>query len=207
MPIIENAYLYYTKIAEPGDAFDKTKGKVYSVDACVPKAVAKEFSKQFPKQAAKSFDNDEFKERFRTESVPYPEQDEQFVIKLKKNASYADRETGMLIPIADEHRPRVFDSEGTDITEKHLVGNGSTGAVAYDVVTMKFNGRPGEVAKLNAVRVDNLIPFERSASQNSRAELFGGKPAAKAVAAEPVRRPSGSRASKPSVDDDDRAPF
>lgn len=205
MPIIENAHLFYTKIAEPGDAYDKTKGKVYSVDACVPKAVAKEYTKKFPKQAAKSFDNDEFLEKFKVDAVPFPEQDEQFVIKLKKNASYTDKETGEMVPIGEAYRPRVYDSEGNDITEKHLVGNGSIGAVAYDVVTMSFNGNKGEVAKLNAVRVDSLVPYEKSSAQNTREELFGKKAA---PTTEPKRKPSGSRA-KPSDDsgDDDDAPF
>lgn len=165
MATIENCYFYYARIAEPGLKYQTTDQYTYSVDCCVSKTQAKEWNKIFAKQKTKSFDNEEFERIFKT-PPPFPEQDEQFIIKLKKEAQYIDKETGDIVLISQSNRPRVYDSEKNDITQT-LIGNGSSGGAAYE----EFSNNYGNFARLKAIRVDNLVTYEKKAHA-SEDELF-----------------------------------
>jgi len=170
--IIENAVLYYTKIKTPSLKFGSQTEREYTVDVVVDKTTAKAWNKQFPKQKAKELDNDEFMEKFKAEKVPF-DGDEQFVIKMKKAAQYKDKTTGTLVPIPEQYIPRVFLSDGEgnleDITFDRLVGNGSVGTVQFQTNSNDF----GTFAKLQAIRVDDLVVVEQSASGGANYNVLG----------------------------------
>lgn len=153
MPIIENVTFFYTKIQQPAKKY-QSEDTEYSVDCAVDKATAKKWNKEFPKQKAKEFDNDEFLEKYKVEEVPFPDQDEQYIIKLKKNAVKDGRET------PEKYRPKVLVPSGAgnlDVTATKLVGNGSTGKVSYNINENSF----GAFAQLSAILVTNLIEYKQ----------------------------------------------
>lgn len=163
MPIIDNVVFFYTKLQKPTKKY-QSEDLEWSVDCAVPKSAAKAWNKEFPKQKAKEFDNDEFLEKFKVEEVPFPEQEEQFVIKLKKVAVKNGKKT------PDKYRPRVLvpSEEGNvDVTYTTLVSNGSKGKAGYVVQENDF----GVFAQLSSILVEDLIEYT---SNNGAGAEFGG---------------------------------
>ena len=123
MPTLTGATLMYTKIQTPGTKY-QSDDKEYVVDAYVSKETAKAWNKSYPKSKAKEVENDEFVEKFEGIALPYPDQENQYLIKVKRGSTYKD---GNEIPLAK--RPKVFmkNAEGKleDVTATKLVGNGS----------------------------------------------------------------------------------
>ena len=156
---ISNVTFFWTKIQKPSLKYQSQTEKEFVVDVLVDKATAKAWSKAFPKQKAKEIDNDDFKEKFGAEHA-IEGQDEQFIIKLKKSATYKDKETGAIKDIPEQYRPRVFladeNDELEDVTFTTLVGNGSKGVVQFDVNTNSY----GTFAQLSAIKVENLVKVE-----------------------------------------------
>ena len=168
--VIENATIYYAKLKTPVDNFAKDGGKEFTVDLLVDKATAKAWNKEFPKQKAKEFDKDELLDALSIDSAPY-EADEYFKIRMKKKANYKDSETGELVNIPEQYCPKVFlaDEDGMleDVTQTRLIGNGSVGAVQYDVNSNDY----GKFAQLKGIRVDDLVVVE--AKQGSDYSALG----------------------------------
>ena len=156
---ISNVTFFWTKIQKPSLKFQSQVEKEFVVDVLVDKATAKAWNKEFIKQKAKEIDNDEFNEKFGAEHA-IEGQDEQFIIRLKKGATYKDKETGAIKDIPEQYRPRVFladeNNELEDVTFTTLVGNGSKGVVQFDVNTNSF----GTFAQLSAIKVENLVKVE-----------------------------------------------
>ena len=156
---ISNVTFFWTKIQKPSLKFQSQVEKEFVVDVLVDKATAKAFGKEFPKQKAKEIDNDDFNEKYGAEYA-IEGQDEQFIIRLKKGATYKDKETGAIKDIPEQYRPRVFladeNDELEDVTFTTLVGNGSKGVVQFDVNTNSF----GTFAQLSAIKVENLVKVE-----------------------------------------------
>lgn len=152
--ILENVTLCFVKIAESGTKY-KSEDREYSLNATVSKQAAKEFKKKFPKQSVKEFDNEEYETKYGI-SVPYPQQDEQYVIKLSKGHIRGGKE------IDNKFRPQAYivneDSTLTCITTSRLIANGSVADVAYRVTTNEF----GTFAHLEAIRITNLIEYKKS---------------------------------------------
>lgn len=161
MPILDNVVFCYTKIASPVKAY-QSENTEFTQDCVVSKAQAKAWNKEFPKQKAKEVDNADFEEMFKI-PPPFPEQDEQFVIKLKK----AHIKNGKVTP--DKFRPRVIQktAEGNiDITFDKLVANGSKGKAAYTVNENSF----GNFGQLSSILVEELIEY---AGANGAGTEFG----------------------------------
>lgn len=156
---ISGVKFFWTKIQKPSLKYQSQTEKEFVVDVLVDKATAKAWNKEFSKQKAKEIDNDEFNERYGAEHA-IDGQDEQFIIKLKKSATYKDKETGQIKEIPDQYRPRVFladeNDELEDVTFTTLVGNGSTGVVQFEVNTNSF----GTFAQLSALKIENLVKVE-----------------------------------------------
>lgn len=151
MPVINNVTFLYTKIQSPVPAFNKVDSE-FSVDVVLSKADAKAINKEFPKQKSKEYDNEEFTAKFGIKP-PYPTQDEQFVLKLKKSHTKGDKVT------PEQYFPRVFvvTTEGNvDSTYEILVGNGSTGKASYRV---KETDSYGNFLELQSILVEKLIPY------------------------------------------------
>jgi hypothetical protein len=210
MPVIENVTFLYTKIQKPVLKYGSTTDTEWTVDCVVSKADSKKWKKEFPKNKVKEYDNAEFTEKFGI-AVPFPDQDEQFVIKVKKDCVKGDWVT------PEKYRPRVVEAvkggENVDITFTKLVSNGSKGKVSYTVREVKDEQFP----QLSAILVEELIEYVSSGSAAAGDE-FGAKQApvpvdeAKTFVAKqedkPVAKPvERKEAPKPVNDDLEESPF
>lgn len=152
METINNVTFLYTNIQVPKNKY-QSEEKEWSVQVVISKEEAKAWNKKFPKQKAKSFDNDEFKEKFDIEP-PFANQDEQFTIKLARGTTFKN---GTEVP--QKYAPKVYlqvaKGKVSDITMTKLIANGSKGKAAFDVVENSF----GTFAKLNSICVEKLIEY------------------------------------------------
>lgn len=154
----------YAKIQEPAFKYQSTTEKEFSIDIIVDKVTAKAFGKQFPKQKGKQVDNDDFEEIYKM-PPPFPDQDEQYVLKLKRPAQYKDGK-----PLPESYWPKVMQKKGgkaVQIPREVLVGNGSSGKVSYDVNENDY----GTFAKLKNILVEDLKEYKKTGG--SGADDFG----------------------------------
>lgn len=167
---LEDVVFLYVKL-QTGATKYQSKDIEYTVDLAVDKATSKEFKKAYPKNSCKEFDNADFKEKFKIDP-PFPNQEEQFVIKLKAaaqlkaDAPAANLVAGDMIPYEWNSRPKVFvPVEGgvEDITLTVLVANGSKGDAAFSVNSNDF----GTFPQLTGILVKDLIEYESSGGNNS----------------------------------------
>ena len=159
-----SAVFAYAKIQEPAFKYQSTTEKEFSIDLIVDKATAKAFGKQFPKQKGKTVDNDDFEEIYKM-PPPFPDQDEQYVLKLKRPAQYKDGK-----PLPESYWPKVMqkkNGKAVPIPREVLVGNGSTGKVSYDVNENDY----GTFAKLKNILVEDLKEYKKTGG--SGADDFG----------------------------------
>lgn len=151
MAVIDNVYFFYTKIASPVPAFVKTNSE-FVVDCVVDKKTAKEFAKKFQKQKPKEIDNADFLVKYKVDKVPFPEQDEQFVIKSKKNHIKDGKQT------PEKYFPRVLQATedgNVDITYDKQVGNFSKGKLSYRETSNDF----GVFSELAAILIEDLVEY------------------------------------------------
>lgn len=142
--VLKNVVLAYAKIAEPSKKY-KSEDLEYSVDCIIDKATAKVWNKQFPKKKATAYEVDEFEEKFKL-SNPYPDEDEVYVVKLKKGATKDG------VAFDAKFRPKVFledDEERVDITVSRLIANGTIADVSWRGMTNDF----GYFPQLNNIRI------------------------------------------------------
>ena len=159
-----SAVFAYAKIQEPAFKYQSTTEKEFSIDLVVDKVTAKEFGKKFPKQRGKTVDTEDFEDIYKF-PPPYPEQDTQYILKLKRPAQYKDGK-----PLPESYWPKVMQKKGgkaVQIPREVLVGNGSTGKVSYDVNENDF----GTFAKLKNILVEDLKEYKKSGG--SGADDFG----------------------------------
>lgn len=153
MAILSNVTFFYTKIMNPVPAYNKADSE-WSVDVVVDKKAAKQIKKDFPKTSLKEFDNDDFKEKFGVDA-PFPNQDEQYVLKFKKSHIKNGKET------PEKYRPRVIqelaDGSRVDVTFDKLVGNGSKGDLSYRI---KETDSYGNFVELQAILVKELVEYQ-----------------------------------------------
>lgn len=174
--VIENVVFAYVKIQSPVNKYQSTDSE-FTVDCVVSKAQAKDWNKAFPKQKAKVVENDEFTEKFKMD-LPFPDQDEQYVIKLKKPHIKNGKE------MDQRYRPRVFLATGgepKDITFDVLPANGSKGKAAYTVRSNDF----GTFAGLDSILIEDLIEYK---SSNTVGGAFGVTTVSDAPAAKVVNK-------------------
>lgn len=159
--LIENVTFFYPKIKQAVFKYQSQTEKEYTVDVLVDKATAKAWSKVFGKQKPKELDAEEFAEKYGKDFVQEGV-DDYFIIKLKKGATYQDRETKEIKDIPEVYRPRAFieggDGDLEDITYTTLIGNGSKGVVQFEVNENSF----GTFGKLLAIKVDELVVVEQA---------------------------------------------
>ena len=159
-----SAVFAYAKIQEPAFKYQSTTEKEFSIDLVVDKATAKEFGKMFPKQRGKTVDTEDFEDIYKF-PPPYPEQDTQYILKLKRPAQYKDGK-----PLPESYWPKVMQKKGgkaVQIPREVLVGNGSVGKVSYDVNENDY----GTFAKLKNILVEDLKEYKKSGG--SGADDFG----------------------------------
>ena len=203
--ILNNATFFYTCIQTPTKKYE-SEDTEWKTSAVVDKKTAKEWNKKFKKQTAKELDNAEFVEKYKTEA-PFPEQDEQYIIKLSQNTHNADGK--------EMYQPKVYQDIGNnnvvDITNKKLVGNGSKGKAAYGVVENKF----GTFAKLNSICIFYLVEYGGNANpfgnvvedENDAAQREAYKPSEAKAAKGKVKDAPKPLADDLDDSDDDSLPF
>lgn len=148
---IKDVYFAYVKIKKPVKKYQSEETE-YSVDVVVDKATAKEMKKKFPKNGVREVENEEFEEAFKFEP-PFPDQEEQFVLKFKTPSTYKD---GSEKPYEYSSRPKIYvpqEDKVKDVTLDVRVGNGSKGDLAFNVVESSY----GVFHRLNAILVRDLI--------------------------------------------------
>ena len=190
--VINNVTFCYIKIQNPVLKYQSSDSE-YTVDCVVSKADAKEWNKAFPKQKAKVVENEEFTEKFKID-LPFPEQEEQFVIKMKKPHVKNGKE------LDQKYRPRVFlqgeDGVVSDITFDMLPANGSKGKAAYQIRTNDF----GTFAQLDSILIEDLVEYK----SNGVGSAFGVKSLAEAPEAKVATKQTDANTSgSPTSDDED----
>lgn len=165
--VLDDVTFAFVKMAEAAPTYDKT-GTEYTVDAIVSKATAKKMKKEFQKMSIKEVDNEEFEEKYKI-APPFPEQDEQYVLKFKKKASKGDE------VFDPQYRPKVMlkqdDGSAVDITLSKLVANGSKGKIAYRVSENKF----GIFAYLHSILVEDFVEYVPKGGASAAGSEFGVK--------------------------------
>ena len=159
----------YAKVQEPVLKYESKIEKEFSIQVVVDKATAKAFGKQFPKQKGEVIDNGEFKAKYKIDP-PFPDQDEQYVVRLKKAAQYKDKTTGMLKAIPEVYWPKIVvkkNGKAVPLDRDVLIANGSTGKVSYEVNENSY----GIFAKLKNILVEELIEYKKAGG--SGADDFG----------------------------------
>lgn len=159
----------YNALKVPRYKYESQTRKEFSVEIAVDKATARAWDKQFKKQSSKVMDNEDFVKAFAID-LPFPDQDEQFIIKLRRPADYEEKDketqvkTGRILAIPDKYRPRILQlvdpatRKCKDITfENFGVGRGSKVLVQYEE---RDSGSYGTTARLLNVRVDELVKYE-----------------------------------------------
>lgn len=169
----------YVKLQEGGLKYQSKTEREYTLDCVVDKATSKAFKKAFPKNSVKEIDTPDFEAKYKI-APPLPNEDEQYVIKVKAKAQLsadavsAGLSKGDAIPYEWATRPKVFlPTEGgvTDITMDTLVGNGSKGDVAFNITSNDF----GTFPQLTGILVRELVEFEGgNASTSDFGEVVGG---------------------------------
>lgn len=204
MAIVSNVTFIYTKIQNPVPAYNKVDSE-WSVDVVMSKKDAKAIKKDYPKTSLKEYDNADFVEKFGFE-VPFPEQDEQFIIKFKKSHIKNGKET------PEKYRPRVIqeleDGSRVDVTFEKLVGNGSKGDLSYRI---KETDTYGNFVELQAILVKELVEYQSKAGgvvDDFGAVKLAEAPAGKEKVAEVQGAPAKAQPTPESEDDfDTEVPF
>lgn len=149
---VVSGFACYANVHTPRNKYESER-KEFGLELIVDKDTFKTWGKEFSKQKGKSMDNDEFVEKYRIDP-PYPEFDEQFIIRLKKAADYEDGNM-----IKKEYWPKVLIKKGNKavpLDSNTMVGNGSKVQVSYHVTENKY----GTFAKLNNVLVHELVEYQ-----------------------------------------------
>lgn len=164
--------LVYVHVQEPVEAFHKPntpkKPPLWQASVVITdKAVRKEFV-NFGKSldtlvSCKEIDIAELEEKYK---IPAPEGagDEVWIVTLRKSTMLGN--TGD--PVPEKYKPKVFEKQGNvlvDITNTKLVGNGSKGAISFDV----FHKKDGTGSiYLKNVLVTDLIEYIKPESADGK---------------------------------------
>lgn len=163
---LEEATLLYVNMQEGELAYGSDTDRNLSVQAAVTKETAGNWQSVFAKNRCRTVPNDQFSKAYKIDP-PYPEQEEQYVLKLKSKATYQqdnpekDQHAGDLVPYDSPSRPKLYeiiDGKPVDITMDVQPGNGSKGTVAFRATTNKY----GTFPVLSGVLVTELVESQQS---------------------------------------------
>lgn len=144
----------FAKIAQPAKKYQSEELE-FSIDVVVPKATAKEWNKSFKKQPAKVVDTSDFEGIYKIKP-PFGEEDEQYIVKLKKPASYKDG-----TKLDKKYWPKILVQNGDEaepLEDGILVANGSKVKVSYEITSNDF----GTFARMKNILVTDLIEYTES---------------------------------------------
>lgn len=165
---IEEATLLYVNMQEGELAFGSETDRQLSVQVAVTEDTARNWKATFPKNGYREVPNDQFQKAYKTDP-PYPEEENQHVLKLKSRGTYQqddperDIRAGDIVPYDSPSRPKLYevvDGKPVDVTMTTQPANGSRGVVAFRATNNKF----GTFPVLSGVLVTELIEAERQAN-------------------------------------------
>jgi len=170
---IKNGVFAYCKLHYADFKYESKTEKEYGVDFIVDKATAKAFKKKFPKNKVREVDTPDFEGIYKI-PAPFPEQDEQFVLKLRARAQLArdnadaGLKAGDMVPYSWSNRPKAYEMEDgkvRDITmdENKIPANGSKGHLSYTVLENTY----GSFIQLGNILITDLIPYAPKAKATS----------------------------------------
>jgi hypothetical protein len=119
----------------------------------------KELKKMFKKGSFEQIDTEDFQARLKFEP-PYPDEDEQHVVRFSAKTTYKDKKSGEQKPLEydmDLH-PKIYEvvnGESIDISKTKYVNNGSKGSIVVAVSDTSF----GTMAYLKAVYLDYVNEY------------------------------------------------
>lgn len=208
---IEDGTLLYVNMQEGELAFGSETDRQLTVQVAVTEDTARNWKATFPKNGYREVPNDQFQKAYKTDP-PYPEEENQHVLKLKSRGTYQqddperDIRAGDIVPYDSPSRPKLYevvDGKPVDITQTTQPANGSRGVVAFRATNNKF----GTFPVLSGVLVTELIEAERQANLASDFGITDNTPSTNRLAS---TAPSSSGDSVPEqeensqiVDDDD----
>ena len=162
MAVIKDVYAAWIKVAQAAENFNQD-GYEWVCDFVMSEKQMKDFKKKYPakKNSFKEILNNEFEKKFKMDA-PFPDQEEQCVIKLKQATKKANGEPNK--------QPKVYLNTGAvkdgkpvleDITQtSQMVGNGSKVAVSVSEFTPKSGPAQGKMTCfLSGIRVDDLVEY------------------------------------------------
>ena len=195
----------YAKVTEPVNKYE-SQDKEFTIDVVVDKATAKTWNKNFPKQKSRVVDTSDFEGIYKI-PAPFPDEDEQFILKLKKPAQYKD---GAELP--KQYWPKLLqkvNGKAVPIPDSVLIANGSKGQVSYETTENSY----GTFARLKAILVEELIEY-RKAGGDAAADFgletdYGGEEftSDEKVVKEDTKPAPAQKKAKPVVEDDEESPF
>ena len=150
---LENVYFFYTCINAPQFKYESKVEKEFKVTIVVSKEEAKSFKKRKINKVVKEIDTSEFETKFKA-APPFPDQDEQYLINLTRNATYKDGN-----PTPEWTYPKTYlEVDGALVlATETLVGNGSFGDIRFEVE----EGKNGLSARLHSILVKKHIAVEK----------------------------------------------
>jgi hypothetical protein len=152
----------YAKITEPEYKFESQTETEFSLQIVVDKETFKAFGKKYPKQKGKVIDTSDFEGIFKIPPV-FPDNDEQYVLKLSRPGTYKAKEDGRIVNVEKKFWPKILVQEEDNVValeEGILVANGSKGQVSYDENTNSY----GTFAKLKNILIEELIEYKSTSS-------------------------------------------
>lgn len=168
---VEDATLLYVRLQDGELAYGSETDRNLSIQLAVTKETARNWKSVFPKNGYREVTNEQFTKSFKIDP-PYPEQEDQYVLKLKSNMTYQndnperDIKAGELVPYESPSRPKLYeivDGKPVDVTMSVQPANGSKGIVAFRATTNKF----GTFPVLSGVVVTDLLEAQQRASMES----------------------------------------
>lgn len=191
--------ILYAKVTEPSYKYQSEIEQEFSIDIVVTEDEFDSFGERFPKQKGKSVKTSEFEEIYKIKPV-YPSEKKQYILKLKKPATFKSKTSGDLETVPKKYWPSVMTlaknaSKAVPIEEGVLIANGSEGKVSFEENTNSF----GTFARLKNILVTKLIEYKKEGADAASdfglsTEVEGSedfKPANKAT--EKIAKPAAKR--------------
>jgi len=149
----------YAKVTEPSFKYQSDTEKEFTIDIVVDEETYDNFVEQYPKQKGKIIKTSEFEAVYKFPPV-FPEEKKQFILKLKRPATFKNKETKEFQTIEQKYWPKILVKKGdktTPLKEGVLIGNASTGKVSFEENTNDY----GTFAKLKNILVETLIEYSK----------------------------------------------
>jgi len=149
----------YAKVTEPSFKYQSDTEKEFTIDIVVDEETYDNFVEQYPKQKGKIIKTSEFEGTYKFPPV-FPDEKKQFILKLKRPATFKNKETKEFQTIEQKYWPKILVKKGdktTPLKEGVLIGNASTGKVSFEENTNDY----GTFAKLKNILVETLIEYSK----------------------------------------------